>query len=139
MKNKSYSDKLKDPRWQKKRLEVFNRDNFTCKMCGDNETSLCIHHLKYSGNPWETENDFLITLCDKCHTVVEMSKNEFITIKDIDITKTKYDTQTVIIYRCVNKIGIVIWDNNDDIDTNLLISEKSLETIGKYKYIIDGL
>ena len=25
----SYSDKLKDPRWQRKRLEIFERDNWT--------------------------------------------------------------------------------------------------------------
>jgi len=27
----TYSEKLKDPRWQKKRLEILSRDNFTCE------------------------------------------------------------------------------------------------------------
>jgi 5-methylcytosine-specific restriction endonuclease McrA len=35
--NKSkYSEKLRDPRWQKKRLEIFQRDNFICQNCKTN-------------------------------------------------------------------------------------------------------
>ena len=43
----AYSEKLKNPKWQKKRLEILNRDNFTCIKCGDKETTLQIHHFKY--------------------------------------------------------------------------------------------
>lgn len=63
----SYSEKLKDPRWQKVRLQVLNRDEFTCQHCGDTETTLHVHHLSYSGEPWETEDNLLITLCEVCH------------------------------------------------------------------------
>jgi len=69
----SYSDKLKDPRWQKKRLEILNRDNFTCKLCGDTETELHIHHVEYKGEPWEQENDKLDTLCKHCHFCLKHS------------------------------------------------------------------
>lgn len=70
---KTYSDKLKDPRWQKKRLEIFKRDKFTCKACGDNETTLNVHHKEYSnGEPWEIENKLLITLCEHCHSEIEI-------------------------------------------------------------------
>ncbi len=62
-----YSDKLRDPRWQKKRLEIFNRDNFSCTNCGDSTKELHIHHEKYIGEPWEAPNELLKTLCDKCH------------------------------------------------------------------------
>jgi hypothetical protein len=71
MKTLSYSDKLKDPRWQKKRLEIMQRDNFCCSMCGDNEITLAIHHKQYNGEPWQAHNDDLTTLCYVCHTVVE--------------------------------------------------------------------
>ncbi len=63
----TYSEKLKDPRWQKKRLEILKRDEFACKICGDTKSTLHIHHIAYSNNPWETENRLLITLCEYCH------------------------------------------------------------------------
>src|SRR5205085_12374091 len=65
----AYAQKLKDPRWQKKRLEVMNRDNFTCRMCGDDKSHLNVHHLYYaeSGNPWDVHESALLTLCETCH------------------------------------------------------------------------
>ncbi|MGC4244537.1 MAG: hypothetical protein QM686_20380 [Herbaspirillum sp.] len=64
----NYADKLKDPRWQKKRLEVMQRDHFTCQDCGDKETTLNVHHLTYNGsNPWDTDINQLVTLCESCH------------------------------------------------------------------------
>ena len=70
MEKKSYSDKLKDPRWQKKRLAVMERDNFTCTSCGSNDKTLNVHHsVPYRKNhdPWDYENDELTTLCNDCH------------------------------------------------------------------------
>lgn len=64
-----YFQKLKDPRWQKLRLEVFNRDEFTCQYCGDTEKTLNVHHLNYNGDPWETDESLLITLCEDCHKI----------------------------------------------------------------------
>jgi hypothetical protein len=63
----SYSDKLRDPRWQKKRLEIFQRDNFTCLACRSKDDTLCVHHLKYVNEPWDCPNEFLETLCESCH------------------------------------------------------------------------
>ena len=62
-----YSEKLKSPKWQKKRLEILQRDNFTCICCGDTETELHVNHLKYSGEPWEAKNENLETVCKVCH------------------------------------------------------------------------
>lgn len=72
--NVSYSDKLKNPKWQRKRLEILNRDKFTCTKCGDKETELHIHHLKYSGEPWDAPNENLQTLCKYCHFILENFK-----------------------------------------------------------------
>lgn len=47
MKKEIYSEKLKDPRWQKKRLEILNRDEFACRFCGDNKSTLNVHHISY--------------------------------------------------------------------------------------------
>lgn len=65
-----YLEKLKDPRWQKKRLEIFQRDNWSCKSCGNKDKPLHIHHLFYfkDKEPWEVEDGFLLTLCEECHS-----------------------------------------------------------------------
>lgn len=78
MSSKSYSDKLQDPRWQKKRLEIMQRDDFTCQLCQDKKTTLNIHHKEYLPNrePWEYEDDSLITYCKYCHKVIEAYKED---------------------------------------------------------------
>ena len=80
---KTYSEQLKDPRWQKKRLEIMNRDCFTCCHCGDSESTLNIHHKKYTygKNVWDYPNENLITLCESCHkkiTIVKETSNDII-------------------------------------------------------------
>lgn len=68
----SYAGKLRDPRWQKKRLEIFARDAFTCQFCKSGEKELHVHHTRYlrGVEPWDHPNDLLITLCDECHRAV---------------------------------------------------------------------
>jgi hypothetical protein len=77
MNKTDFMDQYKDPRWQKKRLEILQRDDFTCVMCGDKEHMLHIHHEEYiQGNkPWEYENDKLTTLCEECHYLVSKCEN----------------------------------------------------------------
>jgi 5-methylcytosine-specific restriction endonuclease McrA len=73
----TYKEKLLDPRWQKKRLEILERDNWACQWCGDAETTLHVHHLYYSGSfPWETEDDGLQTLCSECHDVNHLNTTD---------------------------------------------------------------
>ena len=61
-----YSEKLRDPRWQKKRLEIFERDNWHCRFCGNQHDTLHIHHCGYLPNkdPWDYPSELLITLCE---------------------------------------------------------------------------
>ena len=64
----SYAEKLKDPRWQKKRLCVMKRDEFKCRDCGDGRKTLQVHHCMYEkGETWDTSDRFLMTLCESCH------------------------------------------------------------------------
>lgn len=65
----SYSDKLRDPRWQKKRLEILQRDSFTCRYCDAQDKELHVHHLQYKKGkqPWEYEDSNFLTLCEHCH------------------------------------------------------------------------
>jgi hypothetical protein len=73
---KSYNDLLRNPRWQKKRLEIMQRDNWSCRCCSDTESELHVHHLLYSAeNPWDEENENLITLCSCCHEAAHYLSN----------------------------------------------------------------
>lgn len=65
----AYSTLLKDPRWQKKRLKILERDYFACLACGDGESTLHVHHCYYEKGkkPWEYEDSSLLTLCEECH------------------------------------------------------------------------
>jgi len=79
---KKYSDKLKDPKWQRKRLEILERDDFMCCSCQDDENTLHVHHKKYiyGKNPWDYENSELITLCESCHEDIERYRLEILNV-----------------------------------------------------------
>jgi len=64
-----YSKKLKDPRWQKKRLEILERDEWMCQKCFNSESTLVVHHRRYlpDRDPWDYPNELLVTLCEDCH------------------------------------------------------------------------
>jgi len=66
---KGYAEKYKDPRWQKRRLEILARDEFTCQDCGTSTASLHVHHrfYRWGVDPWEHPDDALVTLCEGCH------------------------------------------------------------------------
>ena len=66
---KSYAEKLKDPRWQKKRLEILERDGWACCRCSTKSKPLHVHHVIYIGkmDPWEYDGKYLATLCEDCH------------------------------------------------------------------------
>ncbi len=64
-----YQELLRDPRWQKKRLEILQRDEWACQSCGDTESTLVVHYLRYipKTDPWDYPDDLLLTLCEGCH------------------------------------------------------------------------
>ncbi len=65
----AYADKLKDPRWQRKRLEILERDKWACQRCSDDESELHVHHRTYypDTEPWDYADVELVTLCKSCH------------------------------------------------------------------------
>lgn len=75
-----YLQKLKDPRWQKRRLEILERDLWCCQICYDGEATLHVHHMGYfpQTEPWDIHEKYLITLCDSCH------ENESVEIKEAE-------------------------------------------------------
>jgi hypothetical protein len=70
-----------DPRWQRTRLRIFERDNWQCRKCGSTQSNLQVHHKKYESQvPWETADRYLVTLCRTCHERVTELQRE---VRDI--------------------------------------------------------
>lgn len=69
MAKQSYYELLRDPRWQRKRLEIMERADFTCEECGDKSATLEVHHgyYKFGNAPWEYPSSSLACLCGPCH------------------------------------------------------------------------
>ena len=66
---KGYLEKLRDPRWQKRRLQICERDDWACQNCFDTKATLHVHHRYYENgeDPWEADDRALVTLCESCH------------------------------------------------------------------------
>lgn len=94
---KTYARKLSNPKWQRKRLKILERDKWTCKKCGDTETELHVHHLEYHKNPWDTPNKLLITLCAHCHKFIEQCKK--------GMADKEYDFNKIKIYKSDDWVG----------------------------------
>jgi hypothetical protein len=63
-----YRKKWLDPRWQKVRLRILERDDWKCRQCGAIDRTLNVHHLWYeSTDPWDAPEESLAALCRDCH------------------------------------------------------------------------
>lgn len=102
MKIMTYSEKLQSEEWKSERLRILHRDSYTCQRCkklgytqyftitpindeesvtmyGNNvfpiDVNLHVHHKYYMSGfePWDYEEDALISLCSECHEEVHKS------------------------------------------------------------------
>jgi hypothetical protein len=117
----SYGEKLRDPRWQKKRLKILNRDKWICQICEDESKILHVHHIFYDGsnNPWDCMDESLITLCLDCHeNEHEAYKQAIINLKKTmviaGIKTADYIDYLESIIRENFKDGILNAKNSDD-------------------------
>ena len=74
----SYKEQLLDPKWEKKRSIIINRDHHKCQICGNHgnkNNPIVVHHRYYQFGvlAWEYNNDVLITLCAKCHSLIHQT------------------------------------------------------------------
>lgn len=65
----TYAELLRDPRWQKKRLEVMEDAEWRCEHCANASQELHVHHTYYEKGrmPWEYIRRHLRCLCKDCH------------------------------------------------------------------------
>lgn len=70
-------DRRNSPSYAYWRKKVFDRDDYTCALCGQRGGELNAHHIKpyakYPEDRFKLENG--ITLCKKCHRKVHKEKN----------------------------------------------------------------
>lgn len=66
----TYREQLLHPNWQRRRLEMLSKHDYTCESCGDKESTLHVHHKRYVKGrlAWEYVDDELSVLCASCHT-----------------------------------------------------------------------
>jgi hypothetical protein len=78
-KQSAYSLKLKDPRWQKLRLEVLQRCEWKCQLCLNTKDTLFVHHNYYSSgrDPWDYPPEDLHAYCEDCHLAADAQRIEW--------------------------------------------------------------
>lgn len=101
----SYAKKLQNPLWQKKRLEILQRDNFECTLCGCNDKELHVHHrwYQFGKDIWDYPNENFETLCYECHEYIETSIKDSFSDIQIIIRKTFLNQDD---YNCIVKLLI---------------------------------
>jgi hypothetical protein len=103
----SYQELLSDPKWQRRRLEIFLRDDFTCQRCGNDRLTLCVHHFSYTPGllPWEYPDEDLITWCIDCHEK-EHDKLNFLDIAEHIVSKPFTLQRSLLLDRLIIEYGI---------------------------------
>ena len=130
-----YTEKFKDPRWQKRRLLILERDEWTCQYCGEKEETLNVHHLWYEKgkDPWEYPDECLITLCEGCHELDHESRanEEQNLLRELKIKKfSSSDLSNLLIslhfidynFPIKDFIKLFDWLSKDRLKLELLIS-----------------
>lgn len=81
----TYKEQYLHPEWQKKRVEILNRDNFTCRYCEAKDITLHVHHREYHEGKkvWEYDNSYLVTLCKECHKNYEAELTFYCMLDDV--------------------------------------------------------
>jgi hypothetical protein len=84
MRKLTYAEKLLDPKWKAKRVEILERDKYKCQGCGKRDTLLDIHHQYYCSNrePWDYPNWNFVPLCRQCHVEWGKNRSTFETVFD---------------------------------------------------------
>lgn len=105
-KKPSYWEQLRDPRWQKVRLEVMQRDEWRCLDCDGKTGTLNVHHTYYERglSPWEYPIESLRTLCEPCHEKAQ----EWMRVLQREIGLTGPEDSTEFLVGLVR--GVRTWD-----------------------------
>lgn len=144
----AYGAKLKDPRWQQKRLRILERDEFTCRVCGSKERTLHVHHLAYPRedcDPWDSSVDLLVTLCEPCHEV-EHNNHRDMVYALLDMLATARICTSIDLFYIIRKVGPAwrgLIDEHPDLSPDFIMATALGMVIQEWpderaKYLKDG-
>lgn len=127
----TYKEQLTDPRWQKKRLQILERDKWTCQICLDTEDQLQVHHKNYDKTyktlAWEYPDHNYQTLCNICHKALTDHISNFGNSDRFDVMKVKTGNGKKIAYIYTN--GLLLFKTPNP---NCLISEDTTKKIVQF-------
>lgn len=105
----SYAKKLQNPLWQKKRLEILQRDEFKCLHCGCDDKELQVHHrwYQFGKDVWDYPDTCFETLCFECHEYIEMCIKSSTSDMQVMIRKTHLDQ---VDYGCICRLLVHLSD-----------------------------
>lgn len=75
----SYADKLRDPRWENRRMWFVRKHGAWCRSCKRKGIEFQVHHKVYRKGvePWDHTDDEMILLCRGCHLEWHQALQEF--------------------------------------------------------------
>lgn len=119
MASEKFLEKYRDPRWQKKRLEILERDQWQCRKCCDGSSTLHVHHQFYKSgaDPWDYENFCLITLCDSCHETLHEEKKD--ALQSIQVALARRDMD----YEFLSAMCLALDESGEWKDPNLTVDD----------------
>lgn len=127
----TYYEQLRDPRWQKRRLEIMQRDEFTCRMCMDTKTTLNVHHKHYhkGRSPWDYGDEELVTLCESCHEGIddfEKARKEIFAKLNMDGPYSIHEALALIAGWAHNMCGYDLSSHRDRSPWNFAIGQATV-------------
>ena len=124
-----WSSAFRDSRWQKLRLEVMERDEWTCQSCGakGEGITLNVHHAYYESGkaPWEYPKNCLVTWCDTCH------ENRHLQARGIALAVMRFDVdQMKNLHRAIALAGWRQFFEYDVSEISETAAMMSIEALG---------
>ncbi len=98
----TYAEKLKQPRWQKKRKYILEKAAYQCEDCKVSGVPLDVHHCYYifGIDPWQYPFDALKALCQECHLkrgeIEKVFRASLQTLTHLEIVQLKDVLETVL-------------------------------------------
>jgi 5-methylcytosine-specific restriction endonuclease McrA len=107
-----YEDKLRDPRWQKRRREILALAGYCCERCMSIEPPLHVHHRAYrdGAEPWEYADDELECLCENCHEDEHGIIDER---KIVRLISARGDVRAILKFRGADRPMQVLYESED--------------------------